>query len=65
MARLNKEEAWNLEAAELMARNGYSLVAAVSEMGLDITSEVCEKVVRRRVLTSYFGLLAQVQQSAS
>ncbi len=48
MARLNKEEAWNLEAAELMARNGYSLVAAVSEMGLDITSEELEKVVRRK-----------------
>ena len=48
MARLNKEEAWNLEAAELMARNGYNLVAAVSEMGLDITSEELEKVVRRK-----------------
>lgn len=48
MARLHKEEAWNLEAAELMSRNGYSLQEAVGEMGLDITSEECDRVVRRK-----------------
>ena len=48
MARLNTEEPWNIHVAEVMARNGCSFIEAVNELGLDISSEVCEKVIRRK-----------------
>jgi hypothetical protein len=47
MARHEKAN-WNIEAVELMARTGMSLTQAVAEMGLDITSEECDKLLRSR-----------------
>ena len=47
MARLEKAS-WNIEAVELMARTGMSLVQEVAEMGLDITSEECDKLLRSK-----------------
>src|ERR1700676_3533465 len=47
MARLEKSS-WNIEAVELMARTGMSLTQAVAEMGLDVTSEECDKLLRSK-----------------
>lgn len=48
MARPEKITNWEIEAVELMARTGLSLTQAVAEMGLDITSEECDNVLRRK-----------------
>jgi hypothetical protein len=51
MSRPEKLDNWNLEAAELMARNGLSLAQAVSELGIEITSDDVSNVLRRRSFT--------------
>lgn len=48
MARPEKITNWEIEAVELMARTGLSLTQAVAEMGLDITSEECDRTLRRK-----------------
>lgn len=48
MARLEKIDNWNIAAAEIMARTGMTLVEAVNELGLDITSQECDALVRRK-----------------
>ncbi len=48
MARPDKTDQWNLDAAEIMARTGCSLVDAVNELGLDINSDIVDAVRRRK-----------------
>lgn len=40
--------AWESDAIELMARYGLSLIEAAGELGQGVTSEECDKLVRRK-----------------
>ena len=48
MSRPPKSEEWLVPAAELMVRESISLRQAVSHLGLEVTSDQCEAVERRK-----------------
>ena len=43
-----KQEPWHLQATELMARTGMSLQEAIGELDVDITSQECDALIRRK-----------------
>jgi hypothetical protein len=48
VARPEQLEDWQLEAIEMMVRNGQSLKQAAMDLGKEVTSVECENILRRR-----------------